>query len=360
MNPIQGLFDGGVDIKGLKLIVILFLFISLMGFSYTMEAILAGVEKTTFEEYSLPYFKWVNAVDGELRAGFDPFENKGLLGAQANIKLFEKLDLSTSFAMLTNFATDSTYRFSLGVSYDFLRPSNAEKRYKAANREVIKRQLEAVDLFFEYLKKKVMLTEQEGELLALAKEKLERVDMAYISIKLEAMSSLNNGEPQISGLTQYIPKKIDEDIVQTAVIRYLNLFLQNEGQSQNSSLYTLFRTDYNTFLQGISAGLGGAYDFEDSVQTTVSEKIEEIEIRKNKLLHDVLIEVMPEIKEEYQRLEKEINGATSKIVNGEMTKEELKQMQTLFVELENQYIEMTLDAVKIEYIFNVLSGIDVR
>jgi hypothetical protein len=35
-------------------------------------------------------------------------------------------------------------------------------------------------------------------------------------------------------------------------------------------------------------------------------------------------------------------------------------MQQMYVELENQYIEMTLDAVKIEYIFTVLSGLSVR
>ncbi|MFW6263045.1 MAG: hypothetical protein ACOC34_03335 [Thermotogota bacterium] len=351
---------GGVNIKGVRLILIVLLIISSVGFTYTIEEVLDGVEKTTFEEYSLPYFKWVNAVDGELRAGYDPFEKKGLVGAQANMKLFEKLDLSTSFAMMTDFATDSSYRFSLGVSYDFLRPSNAEKRYQEANREVLMRQLEAVDLFFEYLKKKIKLTETKGDLLSSAKEKLERVDMAYIAIKLEAMSSLSDGEPQISGLSQYLPKKIDEDIVQTAVIRYLNMFSPASEVDDKSSLYAIFRTDYNTFLQGVSGGLGGAYDFEEPVQKTVSDKIEEIEIRKNKLLHDVLIEVMPEIKEEYQRLEKKINSATAKIVNGEMSKEELNQMQKMAVELEDQYIEMMLDAVKIENIFRVLSGIDVR
>ncbi|MFP4462097.1 MAG: hypothetical protein ACLFQE_07855 [Thermotogota bacterium] len=278
---------GGVNIKGVRLILIVLLIISSVGFTYTIEEVLDGVEKTTFEEYSLPYFKWVNAVDGELRAGYDPFEKKGLVGAQANMKLFEKLDLSTSFAMMTDFATDSSYRFSLGVSYDFLRPSNAEKRYQEANREVLMRQLEAVDLFFEYLKKKIKLTETKGDLLSSAKEKLERVDMAYIAIKLEAMSSLSDGEPQISGLSQYLPKKIDEDIVQTAVIRYLNMFSPASEVDDKSSLYAIFRTDYNTFLQGVSGGLGGAYDFEEPVQKTVSDKIEEIEIRKNKLLHDV-------------------------------------------------------------------------
>lgn len=335
-------------------------FASTIAFSYTIEEVLKGVEQTTFQEYDIPYIQWLNSVEGEIRAGYDPFMQNGLIGGQANIKLFEKLDLSTSFAFLTDFASDNSYQFSLGLSYDFLKPSDAEKRYKEASKSVIKRQLEAIELFFDYLKKKIMLTEQQDDLIASAKEKLERVDMAYIAIKLEAMSSLSDGEPQISGLSQYQSKKIDEDIVQTAVIRYLNLFSLNGEQGKNSSFYALFRTDYNTFLQGISAGLGGAYDFEKPIQATVSDKIDEIEIRKNKLLHDVLIDVMPEVKEEYQRLEKEINSATSKIVNGEMTKEELNQMQKIYLELENQYIEMTLDAVKIEYIFTVLSGLNVR
>lgn len=351
---------GGVDIKGVKFLFIILFLTGMMAFSYTMEEVLKGVEKTTFQEYDIPYVQWFNSVEGELRAGYDPFMQKGLVGAQANIKLFEKLDLSTSFAFLTDFATDSSYQFSLGVSYDFLRPSDAEKRYKEASKEVLKRQLEAVDLFFDYLKKKIMLTETEGDMISSAKEKLERVDMAYLAIKLEALSSLSNGEPQITGLSQYQPEKIDEDIVQTAVIRYLNLFSQNGDNGEQSSFYALFKTDYNTFLQGVSAGIGGAYDFQAPVQSTVSDKLEEIEIRKNKLLHDVLTDEMPLIKEEYQRLEQEINSATSKIVRGEMTKGELNQMQQMYVELENQYIEMTLDAVKIEYIFTVLSGLSVR
>ncbi|MEA1885098.1 MAG: hypothetical protein U9N62_11375 [Thermotogota bacterium] len=351
---------GGVDIKGLKFILILLFLTGTMAFAYTVEEVLEGVEKTTFQEYDIPYVQWFNSVEGELRAGYDPFMQKGLVGAQANIKLFENLDLSTSFAFLTDFGTDSSYQFSLGVNYDFLRPSDAEKRYKEAKKEVLKRQLQAVDLFFEYLKKKIMLTENDGDMISSAKEKMERVDMAYLAIKLEAMSSIANGEPQITGLSQYQPEKIDEDIVQTAVIRYLNLFSQSRDNGEQSSFYALFRTDYNTFLQGISGGIGGAYDFQVPVQSTVSDKLEEIEIRKNKLLHNVLTEEMPIIKEEYQRLEQKINRATSKIVSGEMTKEELNEMQKLYVELENQYIEMTLDAVKIEYIFTVLSGLSVR
>jgi len=350
---------GGDDIKRLLLIMILVL-LATLNFSYTIEQVLAGVEKTTFEEYDIPYFKWVNDVDGELRAGYDPFREKGLLGVQANIRMFEKLDLSTSFAFSTDFATDNSYQFSLGVRYDFLRPSDAQKRYEQASRDVIRRQLKAIDLFFDFLKKKVMLSQSPGDLLTSARERLEQVDMAYIAITLEAMSSLANGEPQITGLSNYSPKKIDEDIVQTAVIRYMNLFSSQSEDHENSSLYAIFSTDYNTFLQGITGGMGGGYNFEEPVLMTVEDKIDEIEIRKNKLVHDVLIELMPEIKTEYERLEKEINGATSKIINGEMTKGELSQMQAMLIEIENKYIEMTLDAVRIEYIFSVLSGIDVR
>ena len=351
---------GGVPIKRLHCILIVFFFLTILCFSYTIEQVLSGVEKTTYEEYAIPYFKWVNAVDGEFRAGYDPFEEKGIVGVEASVRMFEKLDLSTSFALISDFATDSSYRFSLGVSYDFLRPSDAQKRYKEASKEALRRQLKAIELFFDYLKKKVMLPQTPGDLLVSAKERLERVDMAYLAITLEAMSSITDGEPQISGLSDYFPKKIDEDIVQTAVIRYLNLFSTDSNRQENSSLYAIFRTDYNTFLQGISGGIGGGYNFEEPVLTTVEDKIDEIEIRKNKLIHDVLIELMPEIKTEYERLEKEINGATSKIINGEMTKEELSQMQKTFTELENKYIEMTLDAVKIEYIFSVLSGMSVR
>src|SRR6056297_564605 len=336
---------GGVTIKGFKSLLIIVLITGTMAFSYTMEEVLEGVQITTFQEYDIPYIQWLNSAEGELKAGYDPFGQKGHLGAQASIKLFKHLDLSTSFAYLTDFASDSSVQFSLGVSYDFLSPSQAEKRRKEANKEVIKRQLEAVDLFFDYLKKKIMLPESDGNLMTSVKEKIEQVDLAYLAIQLEALSSLTDGEPQITGLSQYQPKKIDDDIVQTAVVRYLNLFSQSEGSDEKDSLYALFRTDYNTFLQGISAGIGGAYDCQRPIQSNVSDKLEEIRIRKNKLLHDVLTEVMPTIKAEYQRLEKEINGATAKIVSGEMSKEELNKMQSMYMDLENQYIEMTLEAV---------------
>ena len=351
---------GGDTIKSVGLILLFAILLTGLMFSYTIEQVLSGVEKTTFEEYDIPYFKWVNAVEGEMRAGYDPFQEKGLLGVQANVTMSEKLDLSTSFAFSTDFATDNAYQFSLGVRYDFLRPSDAQKRYEQASREALRRQLKAIELFFDFLKKKVMLSQNPADLLASAMERLEQVDMAYIAITLEALSSLTDGEPQISGLSNYAPKKIDEDIVQTAVIRYMNLFSSESKETENRSLYALFSTDYNTFLQGITGGMGGGYNFEEPVLKSVEDKIDEIEIRKNKLVHDVLIEMMPEIKAEYERLEKEINSATSKIINGEMRKEELSEMQTMFTALENKYIEMTLDAVRIEYIFSVLSGIDVR
>lgn len=342
------------------LVMILCMTIAGIHLAYTIEQVLQGVEQTTYEEYTIPYFKWINSVDGEFATGYDPFDQQGLLGVKANIRMFEKLDLSTSFAMMTDFASDVTYQFSFGLSYDFLRQSDSEKRYHEANKEVIKRQLMAIDLFFDYLKKKVMMNEPAQDVLASAIKKLEQVDMAYNAIKIEALASLSEGEPQIAGLSDYIPKKIGDDIVQTAVIRYLNLFSSQTDEEEHHSLYALFRTDYNAYLQGISAGLGGAYDFADPVKSVVSEKIDEIDIRKNKLIHDVLTEVMPGLKEEYQRLETEMNSATSKIINGQLTKEEFNRMQEAYDDLENKYIELTLDAVKIEYLFTVLSGISVR
>ncbi|HPF16012.1 MAG TPA: hypothetical protein P5107_02600 [Thermotogota bacterium] len=342
------------------LVIILCMTIAGIHLAYTIEQVLQGVEKTTYEEFAIPYFKWISSVDGEFATGYDPFGQQGLLGVKANIRMFEKLDLSTSFAVMTDFASDMTYRFSLGLSYDFLRQSDSEKRYREANKEIIIRKLMAIELFFDYLKKKVMLNSQDQDVLSLTLMKLEQVDMAYNAIKIEALASISEGEPQIAGLSDYIPKKIDDDIVQTAVIRYLNLFSSQKGEEEHHSLFALFRTDYNAYLQGISAGLGGTYDFAEPVKSVVSDKIDEIDIRKNKLIHDVLTEVLPGLKEEYQRLEKEINSATSKIINGQLTKEAFNHMQETFEALENKYIELTLDAVKIEYLFTVLSGINVR
>jgi len=348
-----------ITIKKLAFVLLILIF-STAGLSYTIEQVLSGVERTTFEEFSIPYFKWFSALEGELRAGYDPFEKNGILSAAANIKMFEKLDLTTSFAYSASTNSDSNYKFSLGVSYDFLGKSDSEKRYKEALKEATDRQLEAVELFFDYLKKKVMLDQEEQDVFTQALKKLDQVDMAYTAIKIEALSSLPNGEPQISGLSNYIPDYIDEDIVETAVLRYVNLFSSAENDDDARSLYAILRTDYNDFLQGLSAGIGGKIDFDDPVFSSVDNKINEIDIRKNKLYHDVLTQIMPELKAEYERLETAINNSTSKIIRSEMSKEELSQMQQKYKEIENKYIELTLEAVKLEYIFVVLSGIAFR
>lgn len=348
-----------IDIKKI-MFVLLILIVTTLGLSYSIEQVLSGVERTTFEEFSIPYFKWVNSVEGELKAGYDPFEKNGICSVAANIKMFEKLDLTTSFAYSGTFNSDANYKFSLGVSYDFLRKSDSEKRYKAALKETVDRKLEAVELFFDYLKKKVMLEQEDKDVFTQAMKKLDQVDMAYTAIKIEALSSLANGEPQISGLSNYTPENIDEDIVETAVLRYVNLFSSNEDKDSARSLYALLRTDYNDFLQGISAGIGGSLNFDGFIFSGVDNKMNEIDIRKNKLYHDVLIQIMPELKDEYERLESAINTSTSKIIRGEMSKEELNQIQQNYKKIENKYIELTLEAVKLEYIFVVLSGIAFR
>ena len=58
------------------------------------------------------------------------------------------------------------------------------------------------------------------------------------------------------------------------------------------------------FTQGISGGIGGSMDFEKPVSHSVQEKLDEIEIRKYKLMHDVIVDQLPVLKNKYSELEK--------------------------------------------------------
>jgi len=339
--------------KRLLLLSILSLWIlTSPAFSYTIQEVLAGVEKTTFEEYSIPYFQWFNGVSGEIRAGYDPFAEKGVIGAGINMEMFEKLDLHTDFSMASDFATDTSFRFSLGMTYDFLETGESEKRYQEAQREALRRKLEVTELFFSYLKKKVMMA-QTNDPLQTTLNRLEQVEMAYITSKIEALSSIS-GEPQISGLSDYAPEKIENDVVELAVRMYLNTF-DKTGET-NDSFYALFSTDYNTFLQGVTAGAGGSLSFEEPVSQGVENKLDEIEIRRDKLYHNVLCEELPKLRTEYEALEKEINESTAARVQGKLTDDDIRIMKERLKRLENQYIELSLEAVKIETLFNILLG----
>ena len=108
--------------------VLFSIFLILSGLSYTLEDVMYGVERTTSVEYSIPYFQWVNKAQGEISAGYDPFEKRGIFGVQAGLKMFEKLDLGTSFALSTDFASQTNYQFSVGVTYDFLSKGESERR----------------------------------------------------------------------------------------------------------------------------------------------------------------------------------------------------------------------------------------
>jgi len=324
-------------------------------FAYTLDEVMTGVEKTTSNEYSLPYFQWMNKAEGQILAGYDPFEKKGIFGVEAGVQMFEKVDMQTRLSVSTDFSTQTDYQFSAGVSYNFLSTGESERRYKEAQRETVKRKLKAVDLFFDYLKKKVLLkTDDETDILVSTNNKLTQVDMAYISIKIEALSSLDSGEPQINGLSDYSPEKIDDDVVMIAIRRYLNLF--NSDEDNSNSLYATFRTDYNSFLQGISAGVGGSADFEKPVAHSVQDKLDEIEIRKYKLMHDVIVEQLPILKDQYSELEKTINSSTTAIINGTLTTQQLIEIKKHRMDLEDRILELTIEAVKLEAIFKVLIG----
>ena len=97
-------------------------------------------------------------------------------------------------------------------------------------------------------------------------------------------------------------------------------------------------------------------DFEKPVSKSVKDKLDEIEIRKHKLMHDVIIEQLPILHQVYSELENEINSATTALINGTITKEQLKTKREQFVKIEDRYIELTLEAVKLETIFKVLVG----
>jgi biotin synthase-related radical SAM superfamily protein len=73
-------------------------------------------------------------------------------------------------------------------------------------------------------------------------------------------------------------------------------------------------------------------------------------------MHAVIVEQLPILHEVYSELENEINSATTALINGTITKEQLKAKREQFVKIEDRYIELTLEAVKLETIFKVLVG----
>lgn len=341
--------------KKIIMFFISFILLTVVSFSYTLEDIMYGVEKTTSAEYSLPYFQWMNKAQGEINAGYDPFEKKGVFGVQAGVQMFENVDMNTSLSISTDFASNTDYQFSAGVTYNFLSTGESERRYKEAQKETIKRKMQVIELFFDYLKKKVLLRDDDGTDIVLTTDnKMIQVDMAYLTIKIEAISSLESGEPQINGLSGYLPEKIDDDVVQIAVRRYLTLF--NSEEENDATLYAIFRTDYNSFTQGISGGIGGSMDFEKPVSHSVQEKLDEIEIRKYKLMHDVIVDQLPVLKNKYSELEKTLNSATTSVINGTLTTEQVRGIREQHLRIEDRILELTLEAVKLEAIFKVLVG----
>jgi len=82
----------------------------------------------------------------------------------------------------------------------------------------------------------------------------------------------------------------------------------------------------------------------------------ETEIRKMNLRHDVLVDYLPLIKNEYDTSKKQKSQLTLDLVQGKITQEEIDDLNDYIEMIGSLWYEYTLEALKIETILSIMRG----
>jgi len=242
-----------------KVRILLYLFLVFTGitFSYSIEELLEGVEKTTFEEYGLPVFVWVNEAKGEVAAGYDFSSKEMVVELTGFASVFESLELKGSLRLETDFASSTAFSLNTNMNYHiFGNEKESEKAYYAAMVSSLERKIEAAGIFFDFLlQKRNKSVPETGNLAAKMLERLADVELAFLNIKLENLSSIRDSEPETEPLEAYRPRKIDSDLVDLSVLYYIQVY-RKASEKNSGSLFLTAKAEADGGSTVLLGGVG--------------------------------------------------------------------------------------------------------
>jgi len=341
--------------KKITFLSLLFTFF-IVSCSSNLEDILMAVEATTYNELGVPNIVWLNQFDASGSVGYDVTGKTTNFQGTMGVRVFDNLKVSASVSVDTDFASDTDYKFGLGMQYNFSSQNTGSQRFIEAKKTSMLRKIEVVKLYFDYFSLKASmgtLTQTENVSLKF-NNNLDEVEIAYLLTQMEAYSSIQDLEPYFEFDYGYIPQKLDSDLVDLAILNYFEL--NSEKEYSEDGIYAFLKTDNEKLRNMFSGGIGGSFRFDTPPTETMPDRIKEIDIRRMKLRHDVICQNIPVLLEEIDNLKREKNTLTKDYVQGKVDKEQIENLNNYIIKLENEYFDYVIESYQTFYLFKVMRG----
>jgi len=326
------------------------------GYAYSISQVLEGVESLCLAEMGLPRFIWVQRVDADLGGGYDLANRQVVIGASVDAQVFDALHINSSFQVFTDFSSSTKFLFNMGLTYRFSDlQSSSNKAFIEARKETMLRKIKTCELYYDYLKRRNALENADGSnTVASVRNRLEQIELAYLLIQIQTLSGLSEGEPEpVDTKTLPFSPLRDED-VKTALLNY-GMVMQKDLQ-QSASLYLKLQTVSERDFGYAVAGPGIHYEPQNASANNLEDRMQEVSMRKMVLEHEVLWEILPELRQQIAETTTERNKLSRSYILGQTEVSALEDINRTLADLEALDYNACMDILKIEALFRVLRG----
>ncbi len=307
-------------------------------------------------EMGLPRFIWIQRVDADLGAGYDLANRQVVIGASADAQIFDALYINSAVQVFTDFSSSPTFLFNMGLTYRFSDlQSSSSKAFIEARKETMLRKIDACELYYAYLKRRMVLDNDNASgPVAAVKSRLEQIELAYLLIQIQTLSGISEEEPDPVDIDTVRFSVLRDEDVRTALLNY-SMVMQKDLR-QSASLYLKLQTVSEKDFGYVVGGPGIRFQPQNIPASNLEDRMQEVSMRKMILEHEVLLEILPQLRQQIAQTATERNKLSKSYILGQTEASVLQGMNQTLAELETLYYGACMDILKIEALFRILQG----
>ncbi len=328
-------------------------------FGFSINDVFRGIEKTTYEEMHLPNLQWINELGFHLQGGYDIHSGSVLVDGTIEAQMFENFHLQLGGVFESaNENSSHQFQITVGAKAYLSRPNSLSyQNFREANRIILERKLQAVELYFQYIQESInqLAIDPSHSTIDRIEFQRSRVDQAYALSQLKTLSGIEYGELETPSIEQISLTPIREEDLILSIINYLQV-QQPIDPGEKNDWYVSIRSDIRNDKLLLMGGIGYDLSFSSSRVISLNHQMDEVGIRRMKLQYDVLYENLPLLQKEIQQVKALRNQMTQDLIRQRVTQAEVDHFIQLERNLTIQYDQYLLEAKKIEMKLRVMRG----
>jgi hypothetical protein len=304
----------------------------------------------------LPRFIWIQKADANIGAGYDLANRQVVMGVSLETQVFDALEVNADFKVFTDFSSATDFVFNMGLKYQFGNfQASSDKAFKEARKEATLRKIQACELFYDYLTRRVTFDGMtETDPVSSLKKRMEQIELAYLLIQIQTLSDVSGDEPDPVDIETLQFTVLREEDLKAALLNYA-MILQKDIKKDTSFYLNMQAVSE----QGMSYMLGGpglTYQPQNWSESNLDDRLQEVSMRKMILEHEVLLEVLPEMKQQIEEVRSERNKLSRNYILGKIDEENLQILNQTLSEMEDLYASSCMKVLKIEALFRIMRG----